>query len=53
MICIDYVIGFGLHSQKGQEASLILPDFSLVPANILEVGEPRPSQILDFGPGWW
>jgi len=31
MTCIGYVTGFGLRSQDRQEASPILPDFSLVP----------------------
>lgn len=37
MTCIDYVIGFGLHSQDGREASPIFPGFLLVPTCIPEV----------------
>lgn len=51
MTCIGCVTGFGLHSQDRQEASPILPDFSLVPANVLELSGSPPSQTWGLGPG--
>lgn len=48
MTCIGYVTGFGLRSQDRQEASPILPDFSLVPANVLEVFGPPSLANLRF-----
>lgn len=49
MTCIGCVTGFGLHSQERQEASPILPDFSLVPTNVLELSGPPPSQTWGLG----
>lgn len=51
MTCIGCVTGFGLHSQDRQEASPIFPDLLLVPANVLELSGPPPSQTWGLGPG--